>query len=560
MDADPGVAEELATQCSRLPLALRVAAELSATRPAVPLAELTGELADLHKRLDLLDAGSDPRTAVRAVFSWSYRYLDPGTARTFRLLGLHPGTDFDVYAAAALTGADLELAQRLLESLARAHLVQPAARGQYEMHGLLRAYACELAVSQDSEEEQRASLTRLFDHYLYTAAGAVDSLEPAERDRRPRIPRPDASATPEVTEPAAARAWLDAQRATLVAVGAYTATGGWPTHAIRLAETMFRYLQGGGHYAEISAICGDACRAARDTGDLGAEATLRNHMCFVHLRQGRWAEAADQSQQALVLHRATGDLAGEAQSLGTLGIAYYLRGHYPEAADNQHQALALYRQIGDQVGESRTLQNLGTVRLRQGHYAQASDYLLKALALCRRTASQAGEASALANLGLLGLRNAHYVQAACHLWQSLTLYRQIGDPAGEAQALTILAAVDWQQGRLERASGGYRQALDLYLKANDPSGVSEARNGLGELLLATGQPGPAHAEHATALRLASRIGDKYEQAHAHHGLARACHARGDDDQARSHQQHALALYTELGVPEADQVRDLTSGR
>ena len=75
----------LAGQCCRLPLALRVAAELAAARPAVRLAELAGELADQQRRLDLLDAGGDPRTAVRAVFSWSYRHLDADAARAFRL-------------------------------------------------------------------------------------------------------------------------------------------------------------------------------------------------------------------------------------------------------------------------------------------------------------------------------------------------------------------------------------------------------------------------------------------------------------------------------------------
>jgi transcriptional regulator with XRE-family HTH domain len=92
---DPGAAGMLAAQCCRLPLALRVAAELAAARPDVPLAELAGELADQQQRLDLLDAGGDPRTAVRAVFSWSYRHLDPAAARAFRLAGLHPGPDFD---------------------------------------------------------------------------------------------------------------------------------------------------------------------------------------------------------------------------------------------------------------------------------------------------------------------------------------------------------------------------------------------------------------------------------------------------------------------------------
>jgi DNA-binding SARP family transcriptional activator len=123
-DADPCAAAALAARCARLPLALRVAAELTAALPGSSLGELVCELAG-QQRLDLLDAGGDPRTAVRAVFSWSCRYLDADAARAFRLLGLHPGPDFDLYAAAAMIAANAETAARLLGQLARAHLIHP---------------------------------------------------------------------------------------------------------------------------------------------------------------------------------------------------------------------------------------------------------------------------------------------------------------------------------------------------------------------------------------------------------------------------------------------------
>ena len=72
--ADPGAVARLANCCCRLPLALRVAAELADARPDVPLADLAAELADQQEWLDLLDAGDDPRTRVRAVFSWSRNF------------------------------------------------------------------------------------------------------------------------------------------------------------------------------------------------------------------------------------------------------------------------------------------------------------------------------------------------------------------------------------------------------------------------------------------------------------------------------------------------------
>src|SRR6185437_14948635 len=75
VDAEPRAAAALAGHCARLPLALRVAAELAAASPGQRLEELAGELAGEQRRLDLLDAGGDGHTAVRGVFSWSYRHL-----------------------------------------------------------------------------------------------------------------------------------------------------------------------------------------------------------------------------------------------------------------------------------------------------------------------------------------------------------------------------------------------------------------------------------------------------------------------------------------------------
>ena len=170
VDADPAAAAALAANCCRLPLALRVAAELAAARPAASLAQLARELTDQQRLLDLLDAGGDQYTAMRAVFSWSCRHLDPAAARAFRLAGGFPGASLDAYAVAALTGSSLQLATQVLAQLHRACLIQQTVPGRYDMHDLLRGYARELATAQDSEQERRVALTRLFDYYLHTAA------------------------------------------------------------------------------------------------------------------------------------------------------------------------------------------------------------------------------------------------------------------------------------------------------------------------------------------------------------------------------------------------------
>jgi DNA-binding SARP family transcriptional activator len=553
VDADPGAAAELAAQCCRLPLALRVAAELAASHPAVPLAGLAGELADLRTRLDLLEAGGDPDTGVRAVFSWSYRHLDADAARAFRLLGLHTGPDFEPYAVAALTGATVQHARQALDVLARAHLIQPVAPGRYGMHDLLRGYARELSATVDADEEQHAALGRLFDHYLHTAAAAMDTSYPAERHRRPRIPQP-ATSVPPLPDPAAALDWLDRERAALVAAAGHTAARGWPGHATQLAATLFRYFHCGGHFPEGLTVLGHALEATRRTGDRVGEATTLNQIGILDSELGSFHQAADRHRQALALFRAAGDRAGEARALVNIGLDETRLGRYEEAIRHQQEALATCRDLGDRFGEARALTNLGSARQLQGRYQEAAAYYQQSLDLSREIGDREGEAFGLARLGVVDLRLGRYQHAAGYLQHALTLFQEMGHASSEAECLVRLGEVHLVLGRYEQAAGNLQQALIVFREVGDRVLEADALNGLGDVLLRTGDADKARAHHAAALRLASEVGLPREQARAHNGLACACQADGDTPAARHHWQEALTRYAAIGAPEADEIR------
>jgi DNA-binding SARP family transcriptional activator/Flp pilus assembly protein TadD len=553
VDAVPDAARALAERCSRLPLALRVAAEWAAARPGVPLAALAEELAG-QRRLDLLEAGGDPRTGVRAVFSWSYRQLDPVAARGFRLVSSHSGPDLDLYAAAAVAGLTLEEARHAVELLVRAHMIQPAGPDRYALHDLLRGYARELSATEDAADERRSALTRLFGHYLHAAATAMDTLYPGERHRRPCISAP-ASAIPSLAEPAAARTWLDAERANLVAVAAYTAGHGWAHDAIRLASTVFRYLEIEGHYPDGVTITAHARRAAQNTGDLAAEARALSDLAVIDLRQSRFQQAETNLRQALGLYRQTSDPTGQARVLGNLGIVSYQRGRYQEASDRNEQALAQYRQAGDRFGEARTLNNLGQLDLRMGRLDRASDRLRQAGVLGERTSNWAVTSQSLVNLALVELRQGRYEQAGDRMREAQAINGDTSNLALTARGLVCLALIDLRKGRHEQAAARLRQALKLSRESSDRCGEAEALHGLGQVLLATGQADGAITRYRAALDLASAIGDKYEQARALSGLADGHHAAGEPMRAQREWRQALALFSVLGTPEADDVRD-----
>jgi tetratricopeptide (TPR) repeat protein/transcriptional regulator with XRE-family HTH domain len=543
-EAEPAAAEALAKLCARLPLALRVAAELAASRPDTPLAELATDLAGQGKRLDLLDAGGDPRSAVASVFSWSYWNLPEGAARLFRLLGWHPAADWDRHAAAALAGTSLPEASQQLGALAQAHLIQPAGPGRFGLHDLLREYAAGLAATHDGDQAARTALTRLFDYYLAASAAAMDRLDPAERHHRPDPPQ-TAVPVPGLADGAAARAWLDAELATLTAVAAHAAEHGWPGHTIRLASTLHRYLHGG-HDIEGLTICTLALDAARGCGDRAAQAGLLASLGVFHGRRGHYEQAIDCHREALALARDAGDRLTQARALGNLALAHDEQGRYQESARCQSQALALYRELGDMTGEAISLSNLGLVYLRQGRYQEAAGHMQQAIGLYHQLDHRFGEAIALTNFGEVCYRQGRYQQAADHQAQALALARELGDRRVAAWALTRLGQVGYRQGRYDQAADSHQQALALFRDIGDLEGETDALNGAGETLLAAGQPDQAGACHAAALDLTSQTGNQRERARALTRLGEICHRQGDDDQAAGRYQEALALYRLIG--------------
>jgi tetratricopeptide (TPR) repeat protein/DNA-binding XRE family transcriptional regulator len=555
-DDDPEAAAELAGLCARLPLALRIAAELTDARRAVPLAELVAELK--VSRLDCLDAGED-RADVRAVFSWSCRQLPDDVAGAFALIGLHPGADLDGHAAAALTGITTGQAHRVLGRLHRASLLQAAGAGRYGMHDLLRAYAREQAAARDTGGQCQQALTRLFDYYLSAAAAAMDALYPVEAHRRPRI-APTAAAVPAMPGEADARAWLDAERANLAAVVAHCAGHGWPRHTADLAGTLFRYLMNGSHLTEAHTIYSHALQAARCCGDLAAEAEALNGLGSIAGFKGQFRVAAGHYQAALERYRRRGDRAGEARALHNLGITEHELRNHRSAAGYYRQATAAYEDAGDSIGAARTLASLADAETELGCYDQAAGHLQRALPLLRDAKDEGGEAQALEGIGCLNLHRGQLSQAAAFFEQALTNYRRVGHPNGVANQLLKLGEVSLRQGKHQQAIGYIRQALAMHREIGNQFGETETLRSLAEALHAAGQPAAARVELAAALQLATETGNTYQQASAHHDLAESHHGAGQEERARHHWHQALTLYTQLGAPEADQIQSRLSAR
>jgi DNA-binding SARP family transcriptional activator len=479
--AEQQAAADIAARCGLLPLALRVAAERAASRPRMALADLARQLADARARLDVLDIGEEDATALRAVFSWSYTALAAETARMFRLLGLHTGPDISLHAAAALAAADEAQAERLLELLAAAHLIEEIGPARYRLHDLLHVYAAEQACADESAESREAALRRMLVWYLHTADNADELLVPGRR-HAPAGPAPPGC------EPLAWRGyeqalnWCDAEQANLAA-------------AVRLAAET-------GHNDVAWKL----------------PVALRG---FLDLRRP-WPVWLGCATTGVAAARRAGDRSGQAWALDCLGHASAGLGRLEDALDCYREAQHIRREIGDQWGErANSMTNLGCTYLDLCRLDLALDCFQQVLAASRTAGNRYVECLALINLGQTYSRLKLLDDAlACSL-RALAAAREIGYRQAEGIVASQVAATYRAMSQPDKAQRCFQQALAIRRQARDRHGEAETLRDLGDLFSSTGHISGALPFWRQGLAIAQDLGDQHAAAALHTRLERA---------------------------------------
>jgi DNA-binding SARP family transcriptional activator/Tfp pilus assembly protein PilF len=545
VDAESEATDALVERCARLPLALRITAELIRSQPARSIADLADELADQQGALDLLDLDGDPHAAVRAVFSWSYRQLDGAVARVFRLLGLHPGHDLDAYAVAALAGAELRAARRALDVLLRAHLVDRTPDGRYQPHDLLRAYAAGLSTSTDTDGERRAAIRRLFEYYLYTASAAMDLIAPHDLPR-PEVPESECDAPTFSADDHAFR-WLDAERANLLEVTQH----GEPAFVIQMSETVWRYLDIGGYLDDATTLHTRALEVATIQGDRLAEANARRQLAVALNRIGDNREVIDHLERALAVYEQAEDRSLHAATLSFLGVVYSKKGELQEAERRFEKASALAGRSGIwklhaavMLNRARNLESLGRFEEALRDYGDA-------LALCQSKGDKQIATNALQALARGFLRTGRHEEAYDHARQGLQLARETGYRSLEADCSRVLGIASWMCGDPEQALRYHDEALVTARAVGDTELIAEVLNALGATHAGAGRPDEALRCLDEALAVATEADHREVQAHAHAGLAEVHAELGDRTMASEHWRQALGYYEDLGLPDGE---------
>jgi tetratricopeptide (TPR) repeat protein/transcriptional regulator with XRE-family HTH domain len=594
LDPTDASVDQIIRLCGYLPLAIGLIAARLRHRPAWTASQLADHLASEQNRLASMRA---EHLSVTAAFDMSYRNLAANEQRLFRLLGLHPGADIEVYAASALSGFDLAMTRHSLDSLIEQYLISEHSPGRFRMHDLIREHARTVAAAEPSPERD-AAVYRLLDYYLQTAR-AADRFLARRTSATPR----EADATraeyvPILSSLDDANAWMDAEHLNLRAAVHHAATSGLVNHATGISEAMNGFLRNRGFWDEALDVYGTSLQAAhgntdqngiasalsdlgeiqiaagdyvtasasliaalglyRDLGNQQGQANAHASLGQAQCRTGDFAAAEENISSGITFYRSLGDDVGEANALYSLGVLCHMTGDFAQAASHEEAALRIYRARNMPAGSADALIHLGQIQLDSGDYRAATESVNSALTLFRSQDNRSGVANALYFLGTIRGITGDYKSASDLLGQALDFFRLIGSRLGEGATLLTLGEIKVKAGEYQAAATSLTLALGMFRIVNHRLGEIEAINLIGELALASGAPAEARVRHEEALAIAESIAYIPGQARALEGIGNSYFSEGNPNRGIAPLRQALEIYRQLASRDVARVEAMLS--
>lgn len=489
-DAERDAAAELIRLCGCHPLALALIASRAHADPDLSLTDLAEDLS--YSVLVTLEDG-DPASSLPDVLSWSLRGLTGQQRTVFGLLGIAPGPDISLPAAASLTGLPGPRVRKTLRELEQASLLDQPQGGRYSMHDLIRAFAADTATGDaglelagttvglklDAEVREPAE-RRVVDFYLHTAYAAARLLAPHRQPLQLDPPVPGCHPQPLPDVPTALT-WLDTEHSCLLAAQETAIRHGWHQAVWTLAWTLHTFHRRQGHRHSEVAAWSAALDAAGHLPGHAARALAYQYLGRTCAYLWRHEEASEHLRRALAIAEEHHDPTHQAHAHILLAWAWERRRDIRRAQDHAIRCLELYRDLDNPVWEARALNQVGWYAAHLGEFARGRELCEAALPLHRRHRYPDGEASTLVTLGYIDYHTDLYRQAIGHYEEAIDLYRKLGDTYEVASTLHEIGHPHAALGQHHQARTVWRDALELYRAQNRTQDAERVQRQLEDL-------------------------------------------------------------------------------
>lgn len=474
---EPQAARDLAALCAGLPLAVCLASARLASRPRQPVHVMAEALARKPGDLITLEVGGE--AVVETALNASYAELTEEGAAVYRRLGLLPVRTYDARIVAACCGESLDRADRPLDELIEASLLEEVGPGICRFHDLVGLHARERALQDEPEDARGEVLRRVCDWYLATATAAEELLTPAQFTLPRDYAFPSALPLP-FADKAGALTWLDTRRMDLMAMLRAAVENGWDETAWQLVDAswpLYLHLRHYDLWIESHEI---GLAAARRSGNAEAERQMLNSGAIGLAAAERTDEAVRWYAASAEAARAAGDVRDEGQAFLGLGGCHHQAGRRDEAVRHLNRAIELWEGCGYLRGTALARIVLGEIALAEGRARTAVECFREAYEVMVSVEDTHDTARALAFLGRAHARAGAGDKGVEELTEALAVFTESGSAHWQARTLEMLGEGARERGDVIAAGEFYARAYALH-KVRSPQEARRVRACLDDL-------------------------------------------------------------------------------
>ncbi len=401
---------------------------------------------EIERNLDFLATSMrdvpERHRSMRAVFDQSWRMLSVQEQQMLRQLSVLRG-GFGREAAEQVAGATLSL----LSALAAKSLVHRTAIGRYELHELIRQYACERLHESGETEATRLHHARFFLEFAENAEPHMFTNQaPVWLNRMEQEHDNLREVLSWALEPAEGPA--ASQR---IAMG------------LRMATAMANFWFLRGHQREGLARLHELLARSETGRPNQGRMEMLTWAGYLLWAQGQLAQARVILEEALAISEAIGDRKYLALALEHLGLVATSHGDYKSAQTHFEQSLGVWRELKAGFRIAATLSALGDIALLEHDDERAEKYYTQAAAPTTEMGYAVQHPYPLRRLAYRALQQGNCAKAVRLCQDSLRLNQEMVDRRGVAACLVVLASVASVQGQLifaARLFGAVEAILD----------------------------------------------------------------------------------------------------
>ncbi|MEO1144066.1 MAG: tetratricopeptide repeat protein [Cyanobacteria bacterium J06638_22] len=321
--------------------------------------------------------------------------------------------------------------------------------------------------------------------------------------------------------------------------------------AARRAESLElnnrgQQLQVVGRYDEALELFEQALIIVREIDERQGEGVILNNIGEVYRTLGNYEQALTYLQQSLAVHQEIGDRRGQGVALNNIGLIYEALGQYEDALQYFRQSLTIRQDVGDRSGEGTTLNNMGWVYHALGQYQQALRNYWQSLAITREVGNRRVEGASLHNIGLAYEHLGDYELALDFYQQSLAIRQEIGDRQGEGITLTGIGVVYGKLGSFEQSLRYFQEGLSTSQEIGDRRMEGIALNNIGAIYSNQEQYGQALITYQQSLAIRQDIGDRRGEGTTLNNMGTVYDHLGQYENALDVYQQSLLIFQTIG--------------